>query len=37
MDMDRRFRALRERYDTDAELRVSGEVFNVLRGRLEAV
>ena len=37
MDMDGMFRALRERYDTDADLRVSGEVFNVLRGRLEAV
>ena len=37
MDMDGTFRALRERYDTDADLRVSGEVFNVLRGRLEAV
>jgi hypothetical protein len=37
MDVDGTFRALRERYDTDPELRVGGEVFNVLRGRLEAV
>lgn len=36
-DVDRRFRDVRERYDTDEQLRVGGEVFNVLRGRVEAV
>lgn len=36
-DVDGRFGDVRERYDTDEQLRVGGEVFNVLRGRMEAV
>ena len=36
-DADRRFDDVRDRYDTDEQLRVGGEVFNVLRGRMEAV
>ncbi len=35
VDVDCRFDDLRERYDTDEGLRVGGEVFNVLRGRVE--
>jgi Transglutaminase-like superfamily len=35
--VDSRFEDLRARYDTDEELRVGTEVFNVLRGRIEAV
>jgi hypothetical protein len=37
VDADSRFRDLRERYDTDEQLRVGNEVFNVLRARMEAV
>lgn len=37
VNVDRRFEEVRERYDTDDELRVGAEVFNVLRGRMEAV
>jgi hypothetical protein len=37
VDADSRFREVRERYDTDEELRVGEEVFNVLRARMEAV
>ncbi|HSZ37615.1 MAG TPA: transglutaminase domain-containing protein [Acidimicrobiales bacterium] len=37
VDPDRRFDALRRRYDTDEQLRVGDEVFNVLRARIEAV
>jgi hypothetical protein len=36
-DVDRRLPDVRARYDTDEQLRVGGEVFNVLRGRVEAV
>jgi hypothetical protein len=35
--VDGKFDDLRTRYDQDVELRVDGEVFNVLRGRAEAV
>lgn len=37
VDADRRFDDVRERYDSSEELRVGAEVFNVLRGRMEAV
>jgi hypothetical protein len=37
VDVDRRFEDVRERYDADEELHVGGEVFNVLRARVEAV
>jgi hypothetical protein len=37
VDMDATFRGLRERYETDGELRVGSEVFNVLRNRVETV
>lgn len=37
VDVDNRFEDLRERYETDEQLRVGGEVLNVLRGRVEAV
>jgi hypothetical protein len=37
VDADSRFGEVRERYDTDEELRVGEEVFNVLRARMEAV
>jgi hypothetical protein len=37
VDVDRRFDDVRARYDSDEELRVGGAVFNVLRGRMEAV
>jgi hypothetical protein len=36
-DVDGRLHEVRERYDTDEQLQVAGEVFNVLRGRVEAV
>ena len=36
-DADGRFHEVRERYETDEQLHVGGEVFNVLRGRVEAV
>jgi hypothetical protein len=36
-DVDGRFDDVRERYDTDEQLRVGSDVFNVLRGRVEAV
>lgn len=36
-DVDARFGDVRERYDADEQLRVGGEVFNVLRARVEAV
>jgi hypothetical protein len=35
--LDGTFEAVRERYDTEPELRVDAEVFNVLRSRTEAV
>jgi hypothetical protein len=35
--VDDRFHDVRERYATDEQLRVGNEVFNVLRGRVEAV
>jgi hypothetical protein len=37
VNVDSRFEDVRKRYDTDEELRVGTEVFNVLRGRMEAV
>jgi hypothetical protein len=37
VDVDARFADVRARYATDEELRVGGEVFNVLRARVEAV
>lgn len=37
VDADRRFDDVRERYDRDEQLRVGGEVFNVLRARIESV
>jgi hypothetical protein len=37
VDVDGRFEELRERYETDEQLRVDREVLNVLRGRVEAV
>ena len=35
MDPDEGFGELRRRYETDAWLRMDGQVFNVLRGQLE--
>jgi hypothetical protein len=35
--VDDRFCDVRERYETDEQLRVGSEVFNVLRGRVETV
>jgi hypothetical protein len=37
VDVDGRFDELRERYDTDEDLRMDGEVFNALRNRTETV
>ena len=37
VDVDGRFADVRARYDADEQLHVGGEVFNVLRGRVEAV
>ena len=37
VDPDARLTELRERYETDASLRMDGVVFNVLRGQLETV
>jgi hypothetical protein len=37
LNVDHRFVELRERYETDAELRMNGAVFNVLRGRVEVI
>lgn len=37
VDVDSRFGDVRERYETDEQLRVGGEVFNVLRARVEPV
>jgi hypothetical protein len=37
VDPDARFGALRDRYETDNELRMDGTVFNVIRGQMETV
>jgi hypothetical protein len=37
VDPDAKFGELRNRYETDASLRMDGTVFNVLRGQVEAI